>query len=431
MSLSELDIKSLCLRRSAKAGSNASSLPIRESGEAEATPSRGPTQLDPPPAAPTREADRQAVGADLDPKHARIMVVDDEILNVKVTQKHLRDAGYQTFVTTTDSREAIRLMRRECPDVVLLDIMMPHVSGLDVLRMTREDGGLRHLPILMLTAATDEETKLSALELGATDILNKPVVVAELLLRVRNALIVKAHHDNLVEYSDLLENDVRLRTQELEESREEVIRILACAAECRDKDTGNHVLRVGRYAGIVARKLGIEEEQTRLIEQAALLHDVGKIGIPDAILLKPARLDEHEMETMREHCEYGFNILKGMPAQGTPNATAPASHWRVSQSPVLNLAALIAMTHHEKWDGSGYPRGLRGESIPIEGRIMAVVDVFDALHSRRPYKDSLTADKCLEILKEGRGSHFDPVVLDAFLARFDEVMRVAVEQADG
>lgn len=361
---------------------------------------------------------------------AKVMIVDDEPVNVKVVQKYLKNAGYRQFVNTYDSREAIELIRSESPDIVLLDIMMPHVSGMDILEVLRGDLKTQHLPVLILSAANDEEIRASALELGATDFLNKPVRTAELIPRIRNALIVKAHHDNLVKYSSKLEHEVRMRTAELAQSREEIIRVLACAAEYRDQETGNHVLRVGRFAGIIARQLGFDRSQAELIGQAAILHDAGKIGIPDSILLKPGKLTPDEIELIKQHCDFGMNILLGRPTHSDQRFQGPAGIKRLCESPILRIAATIAISHHEKWDGSGYPLGLSGERIPIEGRITAVADVFDALSSRRPYKDPTPLDKCFEILEEGRAAHFDPRVLDAFFARTDDVVRVALDLAD-
>lgn len=358
-----------------------------------------------------------------------IMIVDDEPINIKVVQKLLKSAGYEDFITTSDSREALNIIRQQHPDVVVLDIMMPHISGIHILEAIRGDRELCHLPVLFLTAAADEETKSYALELGATDFLTKPVKPTELIPRIKNALVLKAHHDQMTAYSRRLEEDVRQRTAELVRSREEVIHVLACAAEYRDKETGNHVLRVGRFAGLIARELGFSEYRSELIEQAAILHDVGKIGIPDAILLKPAKLDEGEIEHMKRHCEYGRNILHAQPSYGSQDVFA-SSNQQEFRSPILRIAATITMSHHEQWDGSGYPQGLSGEAIPIEGRVTAVADVFDALSCRRPYKAPIPLDRCFEMLQQGRGKHFDPQVLDAFVARKDEVVRVAVELAD-
>lgn len=355
------------------------------------------------------------------------MIVDDEPINISLVQKYLRTAGYQQFVTTNDAREALPLLHSKRCDLVLLDVMMPHVSGLEILQAIREDEELKHVPVLILTASTDEQTKVQALELGATDFLHKPVKPTELVPRVRNALIVKAHHDHLAEYSARLEEEVHQRTAELVHSREEVIAVLACAAEHRDQETGRHVLRVGRVAGILARELGLETDRVELIEQAAILHDVGKIGIPDSILLKPGKLDPAEMERMRTHCEIGLRIMRGIHSGGAGSSTMGPT---APRSPILRMAAVIAASHHERWDGTGYPRGLAGEDIPLEGRIVAVADVLDALSHRRPYKEALPLAECVRILDEGRGSHFDPQVLDAFHRAEARITRVMQELRD-
>lgn len=367
---------------------------------------------------------------DAEIRRSTIMVVDDEFVNVKVVRKYLKDAGYDNFITTTDSREAFPLVQEQRPDVLILDLMMPHVDGFQILRAIRHDEELHHIPVLFLTASDDTQTKLNALDLGATDFLRKPVDATELVVRVRNVLIVKRHLDQLADYSAQLEKEVLARTQELNDSRAEVIHALACAGEQRDQETGNHVIRVARYAGILANELGIEKEQAELLEQVAVLHDVGKIGIPDSILLKPGKLDEAEFAMMQKHCEFGMNILMGVAGSMTELKTKGNSERRLSRSPILRTAAMIAMSHHEKWDGSGYPSGLKGEAIPIEGRICAVADVFDALSTRRPYKPAFSWERCCEILEQGRGSHFDPRVLDAFFARQADIRAVQERYAD-
>lgn len=360
-------------------------------------------------------------------ERAKIFILDDEPLTVRVVQKYLRNAGYTNFVTTSDSRTAIDLIRREHPDVIVLDVVMPHVSGLNILEVIRGDRQLHHLPVLILTAGSDEATRDSALKIGATDFLSKPIRPSELLARIANALIVKAHHDHLAAYSTRLAEEVRLRTAELEQTRQEIIRVLACAAEYRDQETGNHVLRVGRYAALIARELGFSPARVDLIGQAAVLHDVGKIGIPDSILLKPSKLSDDETRQMRQHCEMGMKILHCIPSSHR-SKLGDSGHFK--QSPILRMAAIISMSHHEKWDGSGYPLGLQGEEIPIEGRIVAVADVFDALSSERRYKDRFPLDECFETLEKGRGNHFDPAVLSAFCKSAAEVARIARELAD-
>lgn len=361
-------------------------------------------------------------------KTGRVMIVDDEPINIKLIQKFLKSSGYSEFITSTDSREALDLVHRQCPDIIILDVMMPHVSGLEILEQVRSDSSISHLPVLIVTASTEEQTKIEALELGATDFLHKPVKPTELLPRVRNALVVKEHHDQMVAYSKRLEAEVAQRTMDLVQSREEVIHVLACAAEYRDRETGNHVIRVGRFAGLIARQLGCAESDAKLIELAAILHDAGKIGIADSILLKPGKLSEEEFQMMKRHCEYGERILKAQPAERGRNLLR--QHGITTRSPVLRIAAVIARTHHERWDGSGYPDGLAGDEIPLVGRITAVADVFDALSSKRCYKDAMPFEKCIEIMRAERGKHFDPKVLDAFLAAIDEITDIVVSLAD-
>ncbi|MEO1617482.1 MAG: HD domain-containing phosphohydrolase [Planctomycetota bacterium] len=357
------------------------------------------------------------------------MIVDDEPINIKLIQKHLRSSGYQDFITTSESREAIHLVCTSRPDIVILDVVMPEVSGLDILRDLRKSRQTSHLPVLVITASTDEQTKIDALELGATDFLHKPVKPTELIPRVRNALVLKTHHDQMVAYSRRLESEVAQRTADLAQSRQEVIHVLACAAEYRDQETGNHVIRVGRFAGIIARAIGCNESDSELIEQAAILHDAGKIGITDSILLKPGKLTADEYELMKRHCEFGERILKAQPSDASQRFVRNA-RVRLTRSPVLRMAAVIARTHHEHWDGSGYPDGLSGEDIPLVGRITAVADVFDALSSRRCYKEAMEIDKCRDIMVAEKGKQFDPRIVDAFLNRFDEVTEVVEQLAD-
>ncbi len=353
---------------------------------------------------------------------SKVMIVDDEPLNVRVLRKYLETVGFYRFVTTSDAIEALPLLEQEQPDILLLDIMMPGISGLDILETIRSHSQLRYLPVIILTAASDPDTKLEALSRGATEFLGKPVEHVELALRVRNALVAKGHQDRLTNYSNCLEQQVRHRTAELRASQQEVVNCLARAADYRDGTTGRHVIRVGLYAEIVARRMGCPPHVADLLREAAKLHDVGKIGIPDSILLKPGKLDSAEIDLMRQHCAFGRDIIEQFPEKNGDGSSAPVKCGVAS--PILRLAASVAFSHHEKWDGSGYPLGISGDQIPIEGRITAIADVFDALSTRRPYKEPFQIDACTRILKEGRGTHFDPGVLDAFFDAFDEVLHV-------
>lgn len=363
-----------------------------------------------------------------DPKSARICIVDDESINIKVVRKHLQGAGYSDFVSTTDSTTAISLIAEKCPDVILLDVMMPQVDGIQILKTIRADKRMRHLPVLILTASTDAETKLRCLDGGATDFLAKPVDPNELIPRLRNALIVKAHHDHLANYAQELEHQVRLRTAELEASNLQVIYCLARAGELRDDTTGQHVLRVGRYAGVLAREVGCSESDVRLIGLAAQLHDVGKIGVPDAILNKPGKLTNEEFSLMQRHCMTGAEIARPLTddewqAVKTQNDSTLKSPSLGSQ-PLLALVQTIITTHHERWDGRGYPNGLAGEAIPLAGRIVSVADVFDALTNKRPYKAAMEVEASVNIITEGSGTQFDPKVVDALHRSLDQILEI-------
>ncbi|MCH2203113.1 MAG: response regulator [Fuerstiella sp.] len=359
-------------------------------------------------------------------KLARIMLVDDEKLNVMTCQQHLKQAGYSEFITSTQSTEALGLIRSECPDVLLLEINMPEVNGLDILRIMGLDPALQHIPVLVVTAARDPQIRKKALDLGANDFLSKPIDPNELLPRVRNAIILKQHFDMVANETTRLEQQVERRTRQLEATRQQLIFSLARAAEHRDNDTGNHVLRVGRYSAIIAEQLGYPQQHLSMLEQAAQLHDVGKIGIPDSILFKPGKLDTDEYELIKKHCALGKQIIEPISERDFALLKAHTrkgeSLPHLRSSPLLMLAARIAQTHHEKWDGSGYPLGLSGEDIPLEGRIVAVADVFDALSSARPYKRPFSREHCFKILELGRGKHFDPGVLDAFFTRSEHII---------
>ena len=357
---------------------------------------------------------------------AKILIIDDEPINIKAVRRHLVGAGYSNFATCSESPQAMQVIRAELPDLILLDIMMPDVSGIDILSDMQQDPQLENIPVLVLTASSQRTTKLQALELGANDFLTKPVDPNELVTRVRNALIVKAHHDHLSNYSERLRQEVATRTAELASSQLQLIHYLARAAEFRDSDTGMHIVRVGRFARAIAEQLNEKPRFCELIEQAALLHDVGKIAIPDAILHKPARLTPEEFNLMKRHCVYGAKIIQPIPPQQLglgPDASLP-------KSPLMIMASRIALSHHEKWDGSGYPRGLKGEQIPLEGRITAVADVFDALSSKRTYKKAFSAEKCCSMMEEDRGSHFEPRVFDAFMDCLDTIRRIQEECTD-
>ncbi len=367
-------------------------------------------------------------------RQANIMIVDDEPVTCKIVGKYLADAGYTNCHTHSQSDTALQRIVREQPDVLLLDVIMPEVGGLEILHALREHEQLRHTPVLILTASSDDETKCTALELGVTDFLTKPVSRTELVARVRNSLMLKYRHDQLSRYAQTLEQRVLERTEELSRTRLEVVHCLGRAAEHRDTDTGSHVVRVGRFSALIARKLGRDPRWIELIEHAAPLHDVGKIGIPDDILLKPGKLTPDEMDLMHRHALIGKQVLE--PAVGTDihqwhkHTQIGARILGGASFELLRMASTIALTHHEKWDGSGYPLGLKGADIPLEGRIVAVADVYDALSSRRPYKAAFPREKCFEIMRQESGKHFDPQVLAAFFEVANELVNIQIALAE-
>ena len=367
-------------------------------------------------------------------RKAKIMIIDDEQLVIKVVKRYLTAEGYINFVTVNDSRQAVKRIWEEQPDVILSDINMPHVSGLDILRVRQRSQELSSIPVLILSASSEQDVMREALEFGATDFLAKPVDPCSLSLRVQNTLIVKSQHDYLANQAKNLESQVEERLKQLEDSRNQIVHCLARAAEYRDNETGEHIIRVGKYCRVIAEELGFSEEYCREIELGAQLHDVGKIGIPDSILLNPGRLTVEEFETIKTHCGVGLEIMEPLSQFDQERLRGHANSggfiMDTQESSMLQLAASIARTHHEKWDGTGYPAKLAGEAIPIEGRICCVADVFDALCSERPYKPKFPLKKCLEIMLSERGTRFDPQVLDAFFMRFEQIEEIRVAYED-
>lgn len=323
--------------------------------------------------------------------NARILVVDDEPANVRFLERLLAKHGYSDVTTCSDSRDAADQLARTPPDLLLLDLHMPGLTGFDILDQLLPAAAYgEFMPVLVLTADATPAAKLKALEAGATDFLTKPLDASEVVLRIRNHLRTRFLHLHM-------KDQIALRTMEMERGQIETLERLAQAAEFRDDDTGQHTRRVGEMAARLACQLGFVSDQVELIRRAAPLHDVGKIGIPDAILNKPGRLTDEEMAVMRTHTTIGGTILAA------------------GQSDLMRMAEQIARTHHERWDGAGYPAGLRAEAIPLTGRIVAVADVFDALSSDRPYRPAWAPEKVRAEIQNGIGSHFDPRVAEAFL----------------
>ena len=361
---------------------------------------------------------------------SKIVIIDNDKANCAIVKKFLRDAGFQRLHQIDDPAQANDWINREQPDLVLAELNMPGVSGIEILGNMRETREAFKTPVVFLTSSADPEVRAHALNHGASDFLNKPVIAGELVARVRNSLLAKAHVDVLSQYSTKLEQQVQNRTAELMTSRREAIQCLARAAELRDDTSGKHVLRVGRYAAIIATELGFESQLIIDLEHAAQLHDVGKLAVPEKILNKQGSLTEEEFEFMKGHCQTGTMLISDESIGPEDSIQNVRDIVESCNSPVMQLAALVAETHHEKWDGSGYPRGLAGHDIPIEGRITAICDVFDALSTARPYKEAFPMEECFRIIREESGKHFDPVVVQAFFNRSLEILEAYEELSD-
>ena len=339
-------------------------------------------------------------------KQARILIVDDEAANVELLRRLLERAGFSRLDSTNDPREAAPMFKRLGPDLVLLDLHMPHMDGLQVIDELNQLGHASYLPILMLTGDMTPEARREALSRGAKDFVNKPFHADEVLLRIRTLLETRFLYLQIQSQNQMLEAKVQERTQELEAAQIEIIERLARAAEFRDDNTGQHTERVGQMAALLAQEIGLADGQVALIRRAAPLHDVGKIGIPDSVLLKLGKLTDEEFALVKTHTTIGARILSG-------------SHFSL-----LRLAEEIAFSHHERWDGSGY-EGIVGDAIPLAGRIVAIADVFDALTQKRPYKAAWPIGDAVSEIERQRSRQFDPTIVDAFLRVIDRTPQIA------
>lgn len=355
----------------------------------------------------------------MSPRDQTILIVDDEPANVRLLERLLQKAGYEHVYSTTDSTDVKVLYPQIEPDLILLDLHMPVLDGFAIMRylaavIATDD----YRPVLVLTADVTPTIKHRALEGGAQDFLTKPFDPPEVLARVGNLLETRFLHVQLRRHNELLEEKVRERTadlwsavgkleiaeKELRLAQEETIHRLSLAAEYRDDETSRHLERMSRYCALLGSKMGADRWRSDVFRIASKMHDIGKIGVPDSILLKPGKLTPEEFDIMKQHASIGYQIL------------------RDSRSELASTGATIAWTHHEKIDGTGYPLGLSGDEIPIEGRIAAIADVFDALTTNRVYRKAFTLPEALKIMQEGRGNHFDAELLDLFLESLDEVL---------
>ncbi|MCO7226902.1 two-component system response regulator [Pleionea sp. CnH1-48] len=315
-----------------------------------------------------------------------ILIVDDQVENLKVMEQVLSTEGYR-IVFAKNGKDALDIAQKQQPDLILLDIMMPQMDGYTVCKHLKQAAELKHIPVIFVTTMNDTEDEKQGFEVGAVDYIEKPIQPGIVRARVKTHLSL-----------------VQMET--LEETQRLIIERLGRAAEYRDNETGLHTIRMSRYSELLARRVGEPEDWCNLLLNAAPMHDVGKIGIPDHIMLKPAALTADEWEIMKTHSQIGADIL--------------GEH----TSPLLTMARTVALTHHEKWDGSGYPRGLAGKEIPLEGRIVAVADVFDALTTQRPYKSAWPLEQALDYLKEQKGQHFDPELINVFMDNLPDILDI-------
>jgi putative two-component system response regulator len=346
-------------------------------------------------------------------EEGKILIIDDEEGNIRVLERLLRGANFLNIKSISDSRLAVETYHSYQPDLIILDLKMPNMDGFEVMGELKKINVETYIPILVLTAQREHSTRLKALESGAKDFLTKPFELAEALTRVSNLMEVKLLNNQIHDHNNNLETLVRDRTRELEQTRLEIIHRLGRAAEFRDNETGRHVIRLSHMTERLAREIGMSEDDCKLLLHASPLHDVGKIGISDTILLKEGELTPEEWEAMKMHPVIGAEILSG------------------SNSKMMKMAETICLTHQERWDGLGYPLGLKGEEIPLVGRIVAVCDVFDALTSQRPYKKAYSIEKAMEIIESKSGTDFEPRLVETFKKVLPDMLDIVQEFADG
>ncbi|MDD5175160.1 MAG: two-component system response regulator [Sterolibacterium sp.] len=359
------------------------------------------------------------------PGKATILVVDDSPANLSLINK-LLEGDYKVKIATNGEKALQIAAADPSPDLILLDVMMSGMDGYEVCRRIMADDKTRHIPVIFLTAKAELEDEKRGLELGAVDYIAKPVSPPIVMARVKTHVVQKKMADFLRDNNGFLEQEVAKRTREVMANQEVTILAMAFLAETRDADTGNHIRRTQFYIKVLAEKLRhhsrfsgfLTEDNINLLFKTAPLHDIGKVGIPDRILLNPGRFEPHEFEIMKTHTTLGRDAIEY--AQNALDANAD----------FLAFAKHIALSHQEKWDGSGYPHGLAGDDIPISARLMAVADVYDALISRRVYKEGMPHEEAVQIMIEGRGTHFDPDMIDAFIEIHEEFRAISLRFAD-
>ncbi|MEW6569703.1 MAG: HD domain-containing phosphohydrolase [Nitrospirota bacterium] len=343
-----------------------------------------------------------------------VYVVDDVPTTIEIVKTVFKNDPNIAIENATEGKKLLESIREKgYPDLILLDLIMPGMDGFEVLKKLKDEREKNYFPIVVLSAQADKQSIVNALHLGADDYVTKPFFFEELKARVYNMLKLKDRDELLNRSLNVMETNLLEKIEMLEQSQYEIIIRLGKAAEFRDDETGAHIERIRDYAGLIAENLGLDNEQVRMIKHAAPMHDVGKIGIPDSILLKPGKLSSDEFEIIKLHTVIGGRILGGSPL------------------PLLELASEIAMTHHERWDGNGYPLALKGKDIPISGRIIAIADVFDALTTDRVYRVAWPIEKVLDYINWEREKQFDPEVVDAFFSVADSVMQIKTSRADG
>lgn len=336
----------------------------------------------------------------------QVLVIDDAHINVALLCRLLDKIDHCSPESFLDPAVALHWCVANTPDLVLVDYMMPDMNGIEFIHQFRQIPHCADIPVLMITSSEELQVRYEAFEAGANDFLIKPVDKIEFLARTKNMLALRKNQRFLEDRATWLDAEVRKATAEIRAREQETILRLSKAADSRDPETGAHIVRMANYSRIIASRLGLSPEFQQMIFEAAPMHDIGKVGIPDHILLKPGKLTIEEFAIMKQHANLGFQILTG------------------SQSATLQMGAEIALSHHEKYDGSGYPQGLIGEQIPLVARIVAVADVFDALTSERPYKAAWELDRALQFLNDGRGQHFDPQCIDAFMSALTDILEI-------